>query len=107
MGRLILREKTAADYALIEQAIIKHFILANLGHDVRRLVMDKMDLYEFDEDAVIFKQDDHATYFYVVLQGVLEVHINGRKIKEIYRGDSFGELALITDAPRSATISCV
>ena len=68
------------------------------------MVIDKMELLEFDEEAIVFRQEDHASFFYVILEGVLEVIINGRKIKEMTKGDSFGELALITDAPRSATI---
>ena len=66
MGVHVNREKTSDDRIMIESAIIKHFLFANLIVDVRRMVIDKMELYEFDEEAVIFEQNDHATYFYVI-----------------------------------------
>lgn len=47
--------------------------------------------------------------FYIIITGVLEVHVptsqgNFIKVAEMKAGMSFGELALINDAPRRATI---
>lgn len=36
--------------------------------------------------------------------GVLEVTINGEKVREMSKGSMLGELALLYDAPRSATV---
>jgi cGMP-dependent protein kinase len=35
------------------------------------------------------------------------VFINGNNVKQLQKGDNFGELALISDAPRSASIKAV
>ena len=39
--------------------------------------------------------------------GELEVIVKGRKVNKIHAGEGFGELALLHDNLRSATIRCV
>jgi CRP-like cAMP-binding protein/Zn-dependent protease len=60
-----------------------------------------------------FRQGDQPDAFYVVRKGVLEVveedaeHGGERRIRDLGRGESFGELGLVTAAPRAATIRAV
>jgi len=54
-------------------------------------------------EAVI-KQGDEGDNFYVVDDGVFEVIVNGNKVVEIGPGGSFGELALMYNTPRAATV---
>lgn len=43
-------------------------------------------------------------HWYLVEQGELEVEIDGFLVNELSRGDGFGELALLRDTPRAATV---
>ena len=43
--------------------------------------------------------------YYCVLEGDLEVHVHGRLVRTLGRGDSFGEIALLHAVPRTATVA--
>jgi len=43
--------------------------------------------------------------FFVLVEGTVTVRRNGRKIDELGAGDWFGEIALLTRAPRTATVT--
>jgi rhodanese-related sulfurtransferase len=53
---------------------------------------------------VIIKQGDEGRYFYVIIEGRAKVLIDGIPAAELGRGDYFGEGAIVTGAPRSASV---
>ena len=52
----------------------------------------------------IFNQGDNASSFFIVESGSFDVIINGQYVRTLKKGDGFGELALLYNAPRSASI---
>ncbi len=63
----------------------------------------------FPENAVIFRQDDPGDAFYIIVSGKLRVFRKGEKgvetdLSVLGAGESFGEMALLTDKPRSANV---
>jgi cAMP-dependent protein kinase regulator len=55
-------------------------------------------------DEVIISQGDEGDNFYVVDEGQFDVYVNDKKVVEIGPGGSFGELALMYNTPRAATV---
>jgi MFS family permease len=54
--------------------------------------------------TVVFAQGDPGHDYYVIVDGEAEVVGDGRFIRTLAAGESFGEIALIRDVPRTATV---
>jgi MFS family permease len=59
---------------------------------------------EFAPRQVVFEQGDRGDRYYVVESGTADVVLDGRVVQSLGRGDGFGEIALLGDEPRTATI---
>ena len=60
---------------------------------------------EFSAGEPVIRQGDHGEHFYVVESGQLEVAVDGQPRPSLGPGDSFGEIALMRDLPRTASVT--
>lgn len=58
----------------------------------------------FDKDQIVFRQGDLGDSLYLVLRGSVDVEIHRSPISNLDQGTFFGEIALIANIPRTATI---
>ena len=56
------------------------------------------------DDKVIMTEGQPGRELFILIEGKANVSINGRPVGGLEPGAFFGELALIDDAPRSATV---
>ena len=56
------------------------------------------------EGETLFNQGDKGDKAYMIVQGALDVVVDGKKVGSMKDGEVFGEMALILKQNRSATI---
>jgi CRP-like cAMP-binding protein len=66
------------------------------------LVADEVDLRA---GRILVREGRPGREFFVLIAGTVRVTRKGRKLAELGPGDWFGEIALLTNAPRNATVT--
>ena len=66
------------------------------------LVADEIDLRE---GRTLVREGQSGREFFVLIEGAVRVSRKGRKLTDLGPGDWFGEIALLTKTPRTATVT--
>jgi cAMP-dependent protein kinase regulator len=109
--------KTPDQLERLKAAVSANFLFSQLDEDSFSTVLDALVEKSIPAANIkVITQGDEGDYFYVIEQGNFDIHINssgslqpgpdgmGNKVTTIGPGGSFGELALMYNAPRAATV---
>ncbi|KAF9569978.1 hypothetical protein EC968_002379 [Mortierella alpina] len=102
--------KTAEQRRRIEVSISNNFLFKNLDEDQHEDVVNAMTEKRFKCGDNVIEQGAVGDFFYVVETGTLDVFVakNGNPAEKVFEygpGGSFGELALMYNGPRAATVT--
>jgi MFS family permease len=70
---------------------------------IERLAADVVHRH-VDAGGAVITEGEPGDHYYVIDRGEAEVTMDGRHVRMIGPGDGFGELALLHDVPRTATV---
>jgi CRP-like cAMP-binding protein len=101
--------KNEIQKAILMSAIGHNTVLQSLDMSQQRIVIDAMFEKHFEDGQVMIKQGTEGDNFYVLVEGKAECFVESEDqppllVKTYSNGDSFGELALMYNSPRAATI---
>ncbi|KAB8284765.1 camp-dependent protein kinase regulatory subunit [Yarrowia lipolytica] len=86
------------------KSVSHNFLFGNLDEEACRSVLQSLQEKKCDSGEKIITQGDEGDYFYIVESGAVEFIKDGVKVNSSGPGSSFGELALMYNAPRAATV---
>jgi len=81
-------------------------LLSKMDAYERSQLADALKVEKFSDGETIFKEGDVGNKFYIIEDGAAVATKAGNQVMAYSSGDYFGELALIRNQPRAATISC-
>jgi CRP-like cAMP-binding protein len=70
-----------------------------------RAIADVSDELFWPEGRAIAKQGDRGREFFVIVEGTADVSVDGKTVATLGAGDFFGEMSLLTDERRMATVT--
>ena len=71
-----------------------------------RKIVASGDEVSFKAGRTLIEEGQPGREAFIVLNGIVSVHRNGRRLTRLGAGSVVGELALLDDGPRTATVVC-
>jgi len=104
--RRILMDSTFQRRRLYESFLEEVPLLASLTKYERSKIADALETSKYPAGTTIIREGDAGEAFYLLESGEAEAYKSGTQgpVKQYMKGDYFGELALLNDAPRAASV---
>src|SRR5262245_36957771 len=108
LGRQVrLLDSSTARDPLLVGLLSEIPIFAPLSESTIEHLASSLDVVKRPAGALVFEQGDPGDGFYVLEAGEVEVVIDEVRVSTLGRGDYFGEIALLHDVPRTASVSAL
>ncbi|CAK6979594.1 protein kinase%2C cAMP-dependent, regulatory, type II, alpha A [Scomber scombrus] len=101
----VVHPKTDEQRCRLQEACRDILIFKTLEHEQFSEVLDAMFELRVQPQEHVIDQGDDGDNFYVIERGVFDILVSGKCVGQYNNKGSFGELALMYNTPRAATIS--
>ncbi|KAJ8014159.1 hypothetical protein DPEC_G00037350 [Dallia pectoralis] len=99
--------KNSSTKKLINDAIVNNDFLKKLDPQHMREMVECMYEKSYTEGQLVIQEGEPGNYLYVLADGLLEVSQNGKFLGEMCPRTAFGELAILYNCKRTATVKAV
>jgi MFS family permease len=82
-----------------------HPIFAPLPEPSLETLAAKLAEVRHSAGETVFRQGDYGDRYYLIADGTVDVTVDGQRTRSLGPGEGFGEIALLRDVPRTATVT--
>jgi MFS family permease len=108
MARRLISVDRGAKVPLVEIALLRSMpLFASLPPPVIEGVAHALERLDLPAGSVVIRVGDDGDRCYVIAEGVLDVSRDSVTVARLGRGMVFGEIALLEDVPRTATVTAI
>ena len=68
-------------------------------------ILQGLNLHTYEPGDIIISQGDPGNSLFILTTGTVKAFINNKFVKDLDEGSFFGEVAILTGQPRTATIT--
>ncbi|MEX0620283.1 MAG: cyclic nucleotide-binding domain-containing protein, partial [Solirubrobacterales bacterium] len=79
-------------------------MLAPLEDEIQEDLASRMTERKVDAGETLVAEGESAEDFFLIVEGTFDVVVQGEPVRTMMPGDSFGEIALLRDTERTATV---
>ncbi|XP_057679256.1 cGMP-dependent protein kinase 1 [Corythoichthys intestinalis] len=97
-------KKTSSETSLIVKSIQKNDFLSRLDDEQIAMMVDLLETLHISHGGEVIKEGSEGDSMYIVAAGELLVTQAGRDLRTLASGDVFGELAILYNCKRTATV---
>jgi hypothetical protein len=105
-GRRLARIDDAATVPVVELALMRSVpVLAPLDSPTLETLARSLATVELRPGESLIREGERGDCYFVIAEGELDVSVGGVHVNDVRRGEGVGELALLADVPRTATVT--
>lgn len=98
----VIVDASLADW--IRSALAACDIFSGVSPELISNLQSRAELFALEPGDVLAPENSKAEHFYLVLEGELDVVVNGTPIARVEPGMTAGEMGILLDEPRTATL---
>lgn len=99
--------KSAQIFAMLAHAFNNNPMLGKMGEDQKQAIVENMHRITCKRGDVLITQGDSGAHVFILQVGLLQVDKNNKPVGRMGPGTVFGELAILYNSPRAATVTAL